>query len=106
MIHDLTKKNHAELVENATKPVVIKVSAPWCGPCVQVQPIYHKLADELSDKYIFTQLNVDEERELAIKYGITSIPSFIFLKQGNVIEQLVGFVNREELLKALSRFEV
>ena len=104
MIHHLTKTNLADVVTSATKPVVIDVYATWCGPCQQVKPIFEALAKELSDQYVFAELNVDEARELAIAYGVTSVPTFIFIKNGDVKGKTLGYMPKEELKKKISEF--
>jgi len=102
MVHDLTKKNVADLVENQSKPVIIDVFASWCGPCMQMKPIFKQLAAESADAYIFAQLNVDEERDLAIQYSVTSIPTFIFIQNNNIVGREVGYMSKEDLKKKIT----
>ena len=80
----LTKENYEQEVVKSTLPIVLDVYATWCGPCLQMMPIVEELAKEQGNKYKFLKLNVDESRELAIQYGVTSIPTFVFIKNGNV----------------------
>ncbi len=82
---NLTQANFVQEVEKATKPVVIDVYASWCGPCQQMQPIFAALEKEMGETYKFVQLNVDEARELSIKFGITSVPTFLFVKNNQVM---------------------
>lgn len=103
MIVTLTKNNHAE-IEGSQKPVVIDVFATWCGPCMEMKPIFEELAQAHSDTYTFAELNVDEAREVAIKYGVTSVPSFIFLKDGKVMGKKIGYMPAEDLMDAIHQY--
>jgi thioredoxin 1 len=102
MIHHLTKTNLDDVVTHATKPVIIDVYATWCGPCQQVKPIFESLAKELCDSYVFAELNVDEARELAVTYGVTSVPSFIFIQDGVVKGKALGYMPKEVLKKKIT----
>ncbi len=97
MIVSLTKHNFKHEVEQATKPVVIEVFATWCGPCQHMMPIFEKLEHELGNEYVFAKLNVDESRELAIEYGITSVPTFLFIKDNQVVGKETGFMEESDL---------
>lgn len=104
MIHHLTKTNLADIVTNSTKPVIIDVYATWCPPCQQVKPVFEGLAKELSEEFTFAELNVDEARELAIAYGVTSVPTFIFIKNGEVKGKALGYMPKEVLKNKIIEF--
>ena len=104
MIITLTKNNIAEIVEKATKPVVIDVFATWCGPCMMMKPHFEQLAQELSEHYIFAEINVDESRELAINFNVTSVPTFIFMKNNTIIGREVGYLPKEEFKKRIENY--
>ena len=93
----LTSKNFEEEVSKSELPVVIDAFAEWCGPCKMIAPIFEELSKELSDKYKLVKLNVDEERDLAIQHNVSSIPTFIFIKEGKVIGRETGFMNKDAL---------
>jgi len=93
----ITQDNHKAEIEESTKPVIIDVYAPWCGPCQHVMPIVEELEKELSDKYKFAKINVDEARELSIKYGVSSVPTFIFINNNEIKGKETGYMSKEDL---------
>lgn len=97
----ITKDNFEKEVKEAQKPVIIDVYASWCGPCQQMMPIFEELDKEHGDKYKFVKLNVDESRDLAVQYGVTSIPTFVFIKNGQVVGKETGYIAKEDLLEKI-----
>lgn len=79
------------------KKEVLKFSAPWCGPCRALAPIVEGIKKEYSDQITFTEYNVDEESEATVKYGITSVPTMIFLSDGEIVETVKGAITRSTL---------
>lgn len=104
MVISISKENHAQEVLQASLPVIIDVYANWCGPCQQMAPIFEELSKEFQNKCIFAKMNVDETRELSIQYGVTSIPTFIFIKDGQVKNKEVGYINKEDLHDKIAAF--
>jgi thioredoxin 1 len=94
---EITNENFETLVLKSTKPVIIDVHAVWCGPCQMMAPVFESLSKELGDRYTFVSMNVDEARDLSIKFGITSVPTFIFLKDGIVKAKETGYMSKETL---------
>ena len=92
----ITKDNFNTEVLQADKLVVMDFWASWCGPCMMLKPIFEELSGELP-KVKFCKLDVDEERELAIEYGIESIPTLLFFKNGKVVHKLIGLRGKDEL---------
>jgi len=97
----LTKNNQQEIEKS--KFAVIDVFATWCGPCMEMKPIFEEAAKKYS-QYTFAELNVDEARELAINYGVTSVPTFIFLKEGKVVGKETGYMPMEDFVEKIEEY--
>ena len=89
-IKNISKYNFKEEVLNSDVPVLLDFWAPWCGPCRMVAPILDEIAAERSDIKV-AKINVDEEMELAVQFGIISIPTLIVMKNGKETAKLVGY---------------
>lgn len=97
MALSITNDNFETEVLQESKPVVVDAYASWCGPCQMMTPIFEELEKEFSGTVKFVKLNVDEARELSIQLGITSVPTFLLYKDGNVQDKAVGFINKNSL---------
>ena len=96
----LTNGNFEAEVLKSDKPVLVDFYADWCGPCQMVGPILEELAKEREDIKI-GKINVDEEGELALKYKVSSIPYLAYFKNGEIVNQMVGFQGKEKILDML-----
>lgn len=103
MEFELTKSNFNELVKNNKGLALVDFWAVWCGPCQMQAPIIEELANELDDVTI-GKVNVDEQQELAAEYEISSIPTIMLFKNGEVVETLVGYQAKESLLKLIEKY--
>lgn len=100
VIH-LNSKNFQTEVMESDKPVLIDFWASWCGPCRMVSPIIDELAKETSHAKI-AKVNVDEEEELAEKFSVMSIPTLLVMKNGKVVNRVVGVRSKTDLAKMLN----
>ena len=94
---DVNDNNFEENVIQSEKPVLVDFWAPWCGPCKAIGPVVAELAEKFGDKVKFAKCNVDESPMMSGKYGIQSIPTLLFLKHGNIENQIVGLASRDRL---------
>ena len=100
-ITEVTDDTFETEVINSKLPVLVDFWAPWCGPCKMITPILEKLAPEYQSKVRITKVNVDDSPETATDYGISSIPTLLLIKSGEVKEQVVGFQSEPQLKKLL-----
>ena len=97
----ITSENFENEVTKSNLPVLIDFWATWCGPCQMMGPIVEQLADEYQGKVKVGKVNVDDEGQLAQAFGVMSIPTFVLVKDGKVVNQIIGAVPKEELKKML-----
>lgn len=102
-IFDVTNDNFQSDVLGSELPVLVDFWAAWCGPCRIVVPVLEQLADEMDGKVRFARLNVDEEQELAMRFNVSSIPTFILFKSGQAADQIRGAVPKGVFQQFLSR---
>ena len=93
-------KNFRQEVLESDKPVLLDFWAPWCGPCRMVAPIVEEIAAERDD-ILVGKINVDEEMELAVQFGIISIPTLVVMKGGEIANKAVGYMPKEKILELL-----
>ena len=91
-------------VESSAKPVLVDFWAEWCAPCRMMSPTFEKLAENYGDAISFAKVNVDELPEVASQYGIRSIPTLLLLREGQVVEELVGARPYQDLARVLDRY--
>ncbi|MBU8869947.1 MAG: thioredoxin [Gemmatimonadales bacterium] len=94
--------NFESEVVGSDVPVLVDFWAPWCGPCKMIGPIVEELASEFGDKVKIGKVNVDNDQELAGKFGIRGIPTVMLFKGGEVLNSFVGLRSKEDLAGALN----
>ena len=99
-ILEVTNENFEEEVLNSEKTVLVDFYADWCGPCQMMAPVVEKIASENADIKV-RKINIDNEEELAIKYRVVSIPTFLVIKNGEEVNRIVGAVDKAELEEAI-----
>ena len=93
----------AEISKTGT-PILVDFWAVWCGPCRMIAPELEKIYEEKKDLIRIGKLNVDENRDIAIRYGITSIPTLLLFKDGQVAKKIIGAMPKEKILSEVSAF--
>jgi thioredoxin 1 len=100
----VTDGNFKQKVLESREPVIVDFWAPWCRPCHMVAPVTAKLAKEYKGRVKFCKVNVDENREVVRKYQVMSIPSLLFFKGGQPVDQIIGAVSESELQSKVEGF--
>ena len=101
MARVITNTNFEELVAEG-KPVMIDFWATWCGPCRILSPTVDEIADEYVDRITVAKCNVDDAEDIAMQFRIMSIPTLIFIKDGEVVDKRVGLVSKEEIVSIIN----
>ncbi|KAL4332644.1 hypothetical protein GQ457_07G022600 [Hibiscus cannabinus] len=100
----VTEANWGELVVGSETPVLVEFWAPWCGPCRMIEPVIAELAKEYAGKIACYKLNTDESPNIATQYGIRSIPTMLFFKNGEKKESIIGAVPKSTLATSIDKY--
>ena len=101
-IVNLTSENYATEAEGASVPVVIDFWSEHCGPCKMLAPVLDEVAEEIGDSGKVTKVDVMDQRELAMKFGIRAVPTLIFMKDGEVKETKTGIMMKDAIIEKLN----
>ncbi len=102
-VHQVSDTSFDGDILKSEMPVLVDFWAPWCGPCRSISPIVDDLATQYKDKIKVAKINVDESTVVAMKYQVTSIPTFILFKNGEVADRVLGALPRSEFVKFIDR---
>ena len=102
MAKEFTTDNFKDQVLNSNVPVLVDFWAEWCGPCRAIAPIIDELGDDFQEKASIGKVNVDSESDISAEYGITSIPTLLFFKDGEVVDKHVGHATKVQLEEKLN----
>jgi len=101
MIIELSNTNFDEVVLKSNKPVMVDFWAEWCAPCKIVSPIIGEIAEEYKDMAVIGELDVDSNNEISVRYGIRSIPTILYFKDGEIAHKQVGVASKSNLINKL-----
>ena len=101
-VNQVTDATFESTVVNSGKPAMVDFWATWCGPCKMIAPHVEALAAEFAGKAVVAKLDVDSNRQTAIKFGIQSIPTVLFFKDGKLVDRVVGAADKKVLKEKLS----
>ena len=100
---ELYKETFEQEVLQSDIPVLVDFWATWCGPCKMIAPIVKEIADEYDGKILVGKVNVDEEPDLTMQYNVSSIPTLMVFKNGQLVNRAVGYRAKDEILKMLTK---
>ncbi len=97
----VTDGTFEEMVVNADKPVLVDFWAEWCGPCKMIAPVLDEIAQEMGDDIVIGKLDIDENQDTAMAFGVMSIPTLLLFKNGEPVERIVGYQPKPQLVARL-----
>jgi thioredoxin 1 len=101
-VTNLNTENFEKEVINSEKTVLIDFWASWCGPCKMMSPVVDQIAEELNDSVKVCKVNIDEEQNLAVKYNVMSIPTFVVIKDGKEVGRTIGVQDKNDIINIIN----
>lgn len=101
MAVEITDANFEEVVMNSDKPVLVDFWAEWCGPCKMIGPVIEEMHNEYEGKAVIGKVNVDQNPDVSVKFGVRNIPTILFIKNGEIADKSVGAVPKNQLTSKL-----
>lgn len=102
-VQTFTGSDFEENVLQSSLPVMVDFWAAWCGPCKMLAPVVEKIAEQYAGRLVVGKLNVDDNVDIAARYGVMSIPTLIFFRNGEVVDKVVGYRSPRELAAVIDR---
>lgn len=103
MVTELNTQTFDSFISSSDKPVLVDLWASWCGPCKMLSPLVDQLAEKMSGQVQVAKVNIDESAEIAMRFGVNAIPALLLFKNGELLDQSVGYIPMDQLAAFVQR---